>query len=268
MGGSDKQRRRPMSHPVLSALVVVHNEEQILDECLKRLAFADEIVVVLDKCTDGTKEIASAYTDRLLEGSWELEGERRNAGINFCRGEWVLEVDADEWVDDVLAAEIRSVIDAGTGVIFNIPVRNHVGGRWIKHGWGGNFGKNGYPGLFRKGAKVWGAERVHPHLTVTGLQGPDLKHAITHHIDRDISDMLRRLDRYTTARARDLADRGQVGSFPNMVRKIFSRFWKCYVGRKGYRENGYGMVIALCAALYPVLSHLKATLEEAERGKT
>ena len=73
--------------------------------------------------------------------------------------------------------------------------------------------------------------------------------------------MLIRLDRYTTLRARDLADSGEIGSFPNMVRKIFSRFWKCYVIRQGYRENGYGFVIALCAALYPVLSHLKAALE-------
>jgi hypothetical protein len=48
-----------------------------------------------------------------------------------------------------------------------------------------------------------------------------------------------------------------------MVRKIFSRFWKCYVSRRGYREGGHGFVIALCAALYPVLSHLKAALEPA-----
>ena len=131
----------------------------------------------------------------------------------------------------------------------------------MRHGWGGLFGKNGYPGLFRKGVKVWGPERLHPHLHVSGRQGTDLKTPISHFVDKDISDMLRRLDRYTTLRALDLADRGEIGSFPNMVRKIFSRFWKCYVARKGYKENGYGFIIALCAALYPVLSHLKASLE-------
>ncbi len=247
---------------LLSALVVVHNEEAILEDCLERLSFADEIVVVLDKCTDESKEIASRSTERLLEGSWDLEGERRNAGIAFCSGDWILEVDADEWIDGPLSREIRQRIAEGRFDIFNIPVHNHVGGKWIRYGWGGNFGKNGYPGLFRKGVKVWGGQRVHPALEVTGRQGPDLENAVIHHIDRNISDMLRRLDRYTTARGRDLRDSGEVGSFPNMVRKIFSRFWKCYVGRKGYRENGYGIVIALCAALYPVLSHLKATLEE------
>jgi hypothetical protein len=45
------------------------------------------------------------------------------------------------------------------------------------------------------------------------------------------------------------------------LRRIASRFWKCYVGRRGYREGHYGFLIALCAALYPILSYLKARLE-------
>ncbi len=253
---------------LLSALVVAHNEEAQLAACLDGLAFADETVVVLDKCTDGTKAVALRFTDRLVEGSWERDGDRRNAGIKACRGEWIFEIDADERAPEALAREIRAAIgsaDGGTaeGDIFNIPVDNYVGGRLIRHGWGGLFGKNGYPGLFRKGVKVWGRERAHPHLHVNGRQGPGLETPIAHYVDRDISDMLMRLDRYTTLRARDLADSGDIGSFPNMVRKIFSRFWKCYVARRGYREGGYGFVIALCAALYPVLSHLKAALEPA-----
>lgn len=250
----------------LSALVVVRNEEPRLAACLEKLAFADELVVVLDRCTDGSKAVAERFGARLLEGSWEREGDRRNAGIGVCAGDWILEVDADEWVTPELAAEIVAAVAAPDGDIFNIPVDNYVGGRLVRHGWGGNFGKNGVPGLFRKGAKIWGKERVHPHLTVTGRQGKDLRAPLVHHIDDDISDMIRRLDRYTTARAKDLAERREVGSLPNMVRKVVSRFWKAYVSRKGYREPGVGVVIALCCALYPLLSHLKAVYEHgAER---
>jgi hypothetical protein len=46
------------------------------------------------------------------------------------------------------------------------------------------------------------------------------------------------------------------------VRRLFSRFFKCYVSRKGYREGGYGLLIALLAGLYPLVSHLKAKLED------
>ncbi|MGH7055534.1 MAG: glycosyltransferase [Stellaceae bacterium] len=63
--------------PLLSALVVARDEEGQLADCLDTLAFADEIVVVLDRSTDRSREIARRYTDRIVEGAWEHEGPRR-----------------------------------------------------------------------------------------------------------------------------------------------------------------------------------------------
>ncbi len=74
--------------------------------------------------------------------------------------------------------------------------------------------------------------------------------------------MLARLDRYTTAHAKDLRDSGDIGSYRRNLRRIVSRFWKCYVARRGYREGPYGFLVALCAGLYPILSYLKARLEK------
>ena len=74
--------------------------------------------------------------------------------------------------------------------------------------------------------------------------------------------MLKRLDSYSTAKARDLRENPDGVGYARNIRRMFSRFWKCYVGRKGYREGKYGFLIALMAALYPILSFLKARLEE------
>ena len=246
----------------ISALVVAHNEEQRLADCLERLRFADEIVVVLDRCTDGSEAVARRFTDRVLIGAWPIEGDRRNLGIETCAGPWVLEIDADERVSDALAQEIRATIAASQSDWHEIPVDNYIGERLVRHGWGASFGRSAYAGLFKKGAKTWGQERVHPKLRFAGTKGARLRTPVAHYVDRDISDMLRRLDRYTTANAIDLRAKGDPGSFAHNVRRIFSRFWKCYVGRRGYREGGYGFLIALCAALYPILSYLKATLEK------
>jgi len=116
--------------------------------------------------------------------------------------------------------------------------------------------------MFRKGAKHWADQRVHPTVSLSGEQGETLSSRLLHYVDRDISEMLRRLDRYSTARAQDLRDSGEIGSFHQNLRRIISRFWKCYIGRKGYREGPYGFLIALCAALYPILSYLKARLDK------
>ncbi len=249
----------------LSALVVAHNEETRLAACLEKLAFADEIVVVLDKCTDGSKAIAQRFTDRLVEGGWELEGPRRNTGIEACGGDWIVEVDADEHVTPELAAELRRLIESSPYAYHDIPVDNWVGRRLVRRGWGASFGKPAYPGLFRKAAKRWGNERVHPRLTLVGRKGPALASRIQHYVDRDISDMIRRFDAYSTARAKDLRDSGRIGSGPHNARRIVSRFWRCYVSRGGWREGGHGFLIAVFAALYPLVSYLKAKHDMGEQ---
>ncbi len=247
--------------PSLSALVVAHNEERQLADCLAGLGFADEIVVVLDRCGDRSREIAQGFTDRLVEGAWEREGPRRHAGIEACRGDWVLEIDADERVTPGLAEEIRQVVAGSPAAWHLVPVDNYIGDRLVRWGWGASFGRSAHAALFRRGAKQWGDQRVHPAVSLTGMQGTALSTRILHYVDRDISEMLRRLDRYSSAHAQDLRDSGEIGSYGRNLRRIPSRFWKCYIGRRGYREGPYGFLIALCAALYPILSYLKARLD-------
>ena len=92
-----------MSPPRLSALIVARNEEARLPDCLASVAFADEVVVVLDRSTDSSASIAAFAGAKIVEGSWELEGDRRNAGLDACSGDWILEVDADERVNAELA---------------------------------------------------------------------------------------------------------------------------------------------------------------------
>ena len=250
-----------MNAPRLSVLVVAHNEAGQLADCLRTLDFADELVVVLDKCTDGSKVIAQEFGARLVEGAWEIEGHRRNTGLDACLGAWILEVDADERANAELGREIRSAVAGLNDGYFLLPFDNYIGQRLVRHGWGGSWGVSAAPRLSAKGAKRWGEQRIHPSLT---LKGPRrwLTTPIRHNVDQDISDMLRRLDRYSTARAADLRASGDVGGLAGNIRRMFSRFAKCYLSRKGYREGAYGFLIALMAGLYPILSHLKARLEQ------
>lgn len=253
-----------MARPALSALVVAHDEEAQLDDCLRSLAFADERVVVLDRCTDGSRAIAERHAAVIVEGAWPLEGDRRNAGIDACAGDWILEVDADERVRPALADEIRAAIAGADGGYFLIPVDNYVGGRLVRHGWGASFGTTAVARLSARGHKRWStAARVHPPMT---LRGPRrrLKTPLLHYVDRDISDMLRRFDRYTTLRALDLIDSGDIGTLGANLRRLAMRFHKCFVSRRGYREGAMGLMVAILAGLYPLVSHIKA--RTADRG--
>jgi glycosyltransferase involved in cell wall biosynthesis len=248
----------------LSAVVCIHNEEARLEACLRRLRFADQIVVLLDRCTDRSEDIARRWADKVVIGDFPLEGPRRAAATAAAVGDWIIEIDADEEVGFGLACEIRELIAAEpTADYFQIPIDNYVGDHLIRYGWGGSFGTSSVARLYRRGAKRWGAERVHPTVRFAGDQGPILGAAIRHRLDNDIGDMLHRFERYTALRAADLRVRPRGGVWSNAFRAV-RRFYKCYVTRKGYREGEWGVLIALMAALYPLVSTLRARLESVD----
>jgi glycosyltransferase involved in cell wall biosynthesis len=259
MTASTDDRTSTRGAPRLSALVVARNEEARIAECLRRLSFADETVVLLDRSTDRTAEIARGLGARVAEGAWALEPERRNAGIDACTGDWILEVDADEWATPALAAEIRAAVAGAKDGYFIVPMANHVGGRLVRHGWGAYNGVAAKPVLFRKGMKRWGRGRVHPRIALEGARQA-LKEPLLHFVYRDVSDMIERLNRYTDLAALDALEGGAVPPLGASLRRMASRAWKSYVARRGYREGSYGVALALFSALYPMLIHLKAAI--------
>ena len=244
--------------------MVVHNEADQIATCLKDLSFVDEIVVVCDRCTDTTKDIALSHGARIVEGAWPIEGPRRAAGQEACTGPWIFEIDADERVSPELADEIKNVIVRREAMgkdgpdWWRVPFDNYIGGRLVRYGWGAQFGVGARATLYRKGTKSWGNQRVHPKVKMLGTAGPTLRNQMKHLVDENISDMIQRLDRYTSLRAQDLIDEGNIGTLKKNVLRIFGRIYKCFILRKGYREGGLGLLIAIFAGLYPFLSFLKA----------
>jgi len=262
-GGAGAGTGESAGKPRLSALVIARNEERRLAACLEHLKFADEIVVLLDRTDDGSAAIARRFGARVVEGAWELEGDRRTAGVAACRGRWIIEADADEWVSPELADEIAAVLPGAEPGYFVVPIANHIGGKLIRYGWGAYNGVAGREALFTPGAKVWGRGRIHPPVTFSGKRGR-LMHPILHFVDGDISDMFRRLNRYTDIAAADAIDAGRVPTLGASLRRIFSRGWKSYVARQGYREGPYGIALALFSALYPILVYLKVATRAKE----
>lgn len=241
----------------LSALIVARNEAANLPDCLASVAFADEIVVVLDRSTDASAEIARAAGAVLVEGGWDLEGPRRRAGIEACAGPWILEVDADERVTPALAAEIRDAIAASAPGRMLIPFLNFIGGVAVRHGWGAYNGVAAKWCLFAKGCKIWGDQRVHPAVRYSGIEHR-LTQPMHHHVYRDTADMWARLDRYARLAAEDAVAQGKVPGLARSVRRIFTRFFKVYVRRQGWREGPYGIALGVFAAVYPILVWIKA----------
>ena len=201
--------------PNLSILIVVHNEEKQLKDCLETLKFGDELIIILDKCTDNSERIARQFTNKVFSGSWNIEGDRRNFGISKCKCNWILEIDADERIPTKLKNEILKNVKKSKYDWHVIGVNNYLGDKLIKFGWGAYIGKSGYTGLFRRKKKIWGRQRVHPKISMLGNKGPRLKNKIDHYYCKSIFDLFNKLDSYSEARAKDLRSNKKKRNFIN-----------------------------------------------------
>lgn len=87
-----------MSGILISASMIVKNEEKFLEGCLESLrGVVDEVVVVDTGSTDRTKEIAHSYGARVFDFPWNGSfADARNESLARSRGRWILYIDADE----------------------------------------------------------------------------------------------------------------------------------------------------------------------------
>ncbi len=242
----------------LSALIVARNEQNNIKECLESLSFVDEIVVVLDRTNDDTKRITKKYTKKIFSGSWEFEGDRRNFGIKKCCSDWVLEIDADEIVSEKLSFEIKKNILDEDIDFFYLPLLNFVSGKKIKYGWMACMAPDGKFCLFKKNCKTWENESVHPNYNLKGKKGENFTIPMIHNMSKKISDLIVRFNRNTSLHARDLRQTKSNYNRLFSVRKIFSRFLKCYFFRKGYKSGIIGLLVSILCSIYPYVSATKA----------
>lgn len=98
---------------LLSAAMIVRDEERHLEECLRSIEnLVDEIVIVDTGSVDRTKTIARGFGCRLVEYGWHDDfAAARNFGLDHCAGRWILYIDADERVRPFDRVEVRSALE-------------------------------------------------------------------------------------------------------------------------------------------------------------
>jgi Glycosyl transferase family 2 len=167
------------------------DEEERLPECLRSVAFCDEVVVVDSLSSDATADIARAAGARVVEQPWLGFAAQRNVAIDNATSEWVLEVDADERV----SAELREEIEA---FLADPPERVNMGGLPIRDVFLGRMlGPSAkYPKyrhrLFRRGSQRHDEARiVHEGLVPNGEVHPfrgDLIHLLADDLSQAVAD--------------------------------------------------------------------------------
>lgn len=90
-----------MGEPFFSIIVPAHNAVGYMRkglDSIRRQSFRDyELIVIADKCEDGTARIAEEYADRVIITEHGLCGLARNAGMDVATGKYLLFMDDDDY---------------------------------------------------------------------------------------------------------------------------------------------------------------------------
>jgi glycosyltransferase involved in cell wall biosynthesis len=228
----------------VSAVIAARDEEEMIEGALRSLGFCDEIVVVVDdRSTDRTEEIARRYTDMVLVEPFTDFAQIRNAGIRASRGEWILHVDADERITPALAREIREAIATDSSVLaFSNPTINFFWGRRMEHG---GWGEMMQPRLIRRDYAEYGG-RVHERLAIPADRIGTLRGERWHFSHRSIEEDLVKAIRYGRLDARDRFEAGAPRVTPwTFVRVMALEFGRRMIRRSGFRDGMPGIVEAV-----------------------
>ena len=121
----------------LSVALATYNEEKNLPSCLEAVKdWVEEIVIADGSSTDKTREIAQKYGARVIKTTNKpIFHINKQMAIDACRGDWILQLDADEIVEPSLKKEILTVIKKGSDFdAFSLPRKNFFLGRWLSKG--------------------------------------------------------------------------------------------------------------------------------------
>jgi glycosyltransferase involved in cell wall biosynthesis len=244
----------------ISIIIIAKNEQLRIKDCLESVhGWANEIIVIDDESTDQTCSIALAYTNKIFKRAMDLEGRQRNFGVAQASNDWVMMLDCDERPTSELKKEIEDLLNnpPEKTVAFWIPQICYVGDVHIQYGgW-----SNPHLRLYHKKYVSWneGAfDIVHPGMKVaSGYKGANLKSALIHYNYRNIEDIFGKVNRMSTLEALKWSLDGRKMSQGKAMWRTVDRFFRRYVGKKGYKDGYLGLVLSISSALYEFEAYSK-----------
>jgi len=236
-----------------SALILTHNSERRLQQCLESLSWVDDLVIVDDESIDQTRAIAAEFGARIFTRDFDTFSGQRNFALAQCTGTWVIAIDSDETLTPELAAQLREAVQRwpDTGG-FRMPRRNHLLGRWVRGcGW--------YPDIavrcYRRDGAIYSGD-VHEGLhfpgTVISLSGP-----VLHFPYESLEQYVAKLNRYSTMSAREAYAAGKHCPLIRLIMRPPINFLKHYLMQGGIFDGIPGLLVSALSAYYTLLKWSK-----------
>lgn len=243
----------------LSVCVLACDEARELERALSSVAWAEEIVVVVDaKSRDESEAVARRLASRVEVRPYAGDVDQKRHAVSLAKHDWALILDPDEVVTPELVESIRrALLGAEAGV--QTPVAYEINrltwhlGRWIRHG---DFFPDWKLRLFRRSRARFAGRDPHGRVEVDGRVAR-LPGVLQHFSYRDLADQVGRIQFFSSEAAAALAREGVRFRMRDLVFRPPARFLRSYLLKGGFRDGLPGFVIAGASGFYVFLKYAK-----------
>ena len=253
----------------ISLVVITKNEASCLAKCLESANFVSEIVVVDSGSTDETVKIAERFGAKVFHQDWLGFGPQKQFAVNCASYDWVLCLDADEYLSPKLKASLQDLFRGEpTDCAYQFPRCNKFLGRFLRHG-------EGYPDwclrLFNRQYAQWSDDLVHEKIVPydLSLNVGRLKGDLMHESGESISKYIEKQNRYTSIQAGLMHKNGKKASWCKIAISPLVRFFKFYFVKRGYMDGlpGFIHISVGCFTVFLKYVKLRVLSEVQETSK-
>lgn len=247
----------------ISGVVIALNEAHQLHYALSTLMpWCDEVIVVDQHSEDDTARIAEELGAVVYqhERTGGIADPARRFAVSKATGDWVFILDADEMIPPSLATHLRELVEPDPDIdVVLVPRANLILGRWIRHG---NNWPSRHARFFRPGSLLM-TDRIHKSIapapgTRRHKLAADPALAIWHFPGGNLSELVRKVDRYTDIEARQAYASGRRVNGPrDLFGEAITYFWRQYIRGRGYRDGTMGLAVAITRTYYRMLTAAK-----------
>lgn len=235
----------------ISAVILTKNSEGLIDECLKSVSFAQEIIVLDEYSTDKTKEKASKHKNTKVFDAPKDFSKKRNLGLKKAKHEWILYVDVDERVTPELEKEILKISDDCS---YAIPRKNIIFKKEFKH-------TGQYPDyvkrLFKKENLIKWTGELHEEPVFKGKL-KHLKSPLIHKNHNSLEDMVLKTNEWSQIEAELMykAKHPKMNVF-RFFSAMFREFFLRMIKQMAFLDGVEGIIYAIYQVFSRSISYAK-----------
>lgn len=238
----------------ISGLVITYNEEKMIGKCIDALfKVCDEVIVVDSMSTDATVEIAKSKGATVVSQFFLGDGPQRTRGLPYCKNDWILNLDADEFLDtDAEDFILQAKYLAGDYDAFSFRVKNFLAEKLIDFaGW--------YPDhkvrFFNKKTAAPSESIVHQKIIATNEKRVAVH--ILHYGWQSLEQIISKKNQYSGWHAQQLFDQGKrINAFKPVLNGLVA-FIRCYFFKKGFLNGLDGLTISIVQGFFSYMKYAK-----------